>query len=83
MISMILSDLCYLVLKFTNKLIFKNLTRIFEMTTPQRIEALKKNARRLWPKYDPDLDTMVNGRKKIHQYINHVYEETKLKPELE
>jgi hypothetical protein len=32
------------------------------MTTPQRIEALKKNARRLWPKYDPDLDTMVNGR---------------------
>lgn len=53
------------------------------MTTPQRIEALKKNARRLWPKYDPDLDTMVNGRNKIHKYIEHIFEETKLKSELE
>lgn len=53
------------------------------MTTPQKIESLKKNARKLWPKYDPDLDTLINGRKKIHQYIHHVFEETKLKTELE
>ena len=53
------------------------------MTTPQRIEALKKSARKLWPKYDPDLDTMVNGRAKIHQYIKHIFEEAKLKPDLD
>lgn len=53
------------------------------MTTSQKIESLKKTARRLWPKYDPDLDTMVNGRTKIHQYIEHIFKDTKLEAELE
>jgi len=40
------------------------------MTTIEvKIEILQKRARVLWPKYDPDLDTMVNGRQKVHQYL--------------
>ena len=27
----------------------------------------------LWPTYDPDLDTQVNGRERIHEYIQHIF----------
>ena len=44
------------------------------MTTVEiKIEKLHKKARVLWPKYDPDLDTMVNGRQKVHQYLENVF----------
>ena len=53
------------------------------MTTPQKVEACKKQARKLWPKYDPDLDTFVNGRKLLHKYVNNVFDDAKLRTELE
>lgn len=43
------------------------------MASPQKIEKLRKQARLLWPKYDPDLDTQVNGRERIHDYIQHIF----------
>ena len=48
------------------------------MTTPQKVGACKKQARKLWPKYDPDLDTMINGRKQIHKYVKQSFDDAKL-----
>lgn len=36
----------------------------------------------LWPKYDPDLDTQVNGRPLIHEYINHTFAASNLQGDL-
>lgn len=36
----------------------------------------------LWPKYDPDLDTMVNGRQRIHEYINECFAKDNLQGDL-
>lgn len=52
------------------------------MPNQQKIESLKKQARLLWPKYDPDLDTMVNGRKKIHEYVDHIFAGCNLQADL-
>ena len=43
-----------------------------------KIERLHRKARVLWPKYDPDLDTMVNGRQKVHQYLENVFSDCKM-----
>ena len=43
------------------------------MLTSEKQEKLKKQVRVLWPKYDPDLDTQVNGRERIHDYIQHIF----------
>ena len=51
------------------------------MPTPQKMEKLTKQARVLWPKYDPDLDTQVNGRAQIHRYIQEIYTTSKLDAE--
>lgn len=53
------------------------------MASAQKIETLKEKARKLWPKYDPDLNSMVDGRKKIHAYIANVFSEAKLTADLE
>ena len=53
------------------------------MTTAQKIDGLKKQARKLWPKYDPDLDSMINGRDLIHKYLNNIFDDCKLKSDLE
>ena len=52
------------------------------MATPQKIEKLKKQGRVLWPKYDPDLDTQVNGRPRIHDYVNHIFTSSDLQGDL-
>ena len=51
------------------------------MTTAQKVETCKKSARKLWPKYDPDLNTKIDGRVLINKYITNIFEDAKLKSE--
>lgn len=49
---------------------------------PTKIDKLRQQARLLWPKYDPDLDTQVNGRKQIHKYVEEIFASSKLQADL-
>lgn len=51
------------------------------MLTSEKQEKLTKQVRVLWPKYDPDLDTQVNGRPLIKEYVKEVFTKSKLDAE--
>ena len=52
------------------------------MSTQEKIQILTQHLRRLWPKYDEDLDQFINSKELIVRLINHTFKNAQLQSDL-
>ena len=52
------------------------------MSIQDKIQILTQHLRRLWPKYDEDLDQFINSKELIVSLINHTFKNAQLQSDL-